>query len=141
MDLRDKLIQALQGYTDGLDDARATYLSLTRLGPAVDASGDAQLLDLWEQAFTLLSELNHGVDAEAATRVELRKLLEASNNTTEARVTLVQVQRDSWWVRFLAVGAATDAIRDTHASVAPGLIKNIGLSPLEPLPPQPDLGI
>ena len=95
MDLGDELVQVLRAYADGTSDARTTYLHLTRLGPALDASGDTRLVDLWEQAFTLLSELNHGGNTEAVTRAELRTLLEASNNTTDARATPVKTRRDS----------------------------------------------
>jgi hypothetical protein len=95
MDLGNELIQALRAYADGLTDARTAYLYLTRVGPALDASGNARFVDLCGQAFTLLSELNHGDDAEAATRSELRKMLEASNNTTEERATPVRVPHDS----------------------------------------------
>ena len=94
MDLGGELVQALRAYVDGSSDARATYLRLTRLGPALDAAGDAMLMERWEQAFTLLSELNHGNDAETVTRAELRKLIGASNDTTEARAEPVQAQHD-----------------------------------------------
>jgi hypothetical protein len=90
VDLRVELIQSLQAYAEGHGDARTAYLSLTRLGPAIDASGDGQLLDLWEQAFTLLSELNHGDDADTATRAELRKFLAASIDSPERRATTLQ---------------------------------------------------
>ena len=95
MDLSDELVQALRAYADGTNDARTTYLHLTGLGPALDASGDARHMELWEQAFTLLSELSHGDDAEAATRAELRNLLGASNNTTDARAAPVKTPHDS----------------------------------------------
>jgi hypothetical protein len=95
MDLGEELCQALRAYADGLSDARTTYVRLTRLGPALDASGDAELFGLWEEAFTLLSELNHGDEADAATRAELRRLLEASNNTIDLRATPVRMQHDS----------------------------------------------
>ena len=94
MDLGDELVQALRAYANGSSDARTTYLRLTRLGPALDTSGDAGLVDLWEQAFTVLSELNHGDDAEAATRAELRRLLGASNDTADVWATPVKTQPD-----------------------------------------------
>jgi hypothetical protein len=53
MDLGDELVQALRAYADGFSDAQTTYLRLTRLGPALDASGDAGLMDRCERAFTL----------------------------------------------------------------------------------------
>ena len=94
MDLGDELVQTLRAYADGSSDARTTYLHLTRLGPALDTAGDAGLADLWEQAFTLLSELSHGHDAEAATRAELRKLLGAANDTTDVRPAPMKTRRD-----------------------------------------------
>ncbi len=75
MDLDRELVQALRAFIDGTWDARAAYGRLARLGPAIDAEGDATLLDLWDQAFALLSQVSRAEGGEEAVRDELRDLI------------------------------------------------------------------
>lgn len=69
MDLGNEWCQALRAYADGVSDAQTAYACLTRLGPALDVSGNVKLMDLWEQGFTLLSEVNHGDVGESRAAV------------------------------------------------------------------------
>ena len=94
VNLTDELVLALRAFADGRNDVRTTCALLTRLGPAIDAGRDPGLMNLWDQAFTLLSEVTHGAEAVDATRGELRELIRAPHSTIAKPVAPVPRHQD-----------------------------------------------
>jgi hypothetical protein len=94
MNLSRELLQALRAYADGACDARITYARLARLGPSVEAAGDAALFELWDHAFALLSEVGLGGNEEDA-RTEIGALIGAT-----------RVRHGAWAVEARTVAAA-----------------------------------